>query len=81
MQVVLNFPESEAAHVLAFLNRHPAIQLTPTGGPTKAGRASKARAMDETQYLTSTPANTRALNEAIERTRQGRVVEHDLIEP
>lgn len=72
MQVVLNFPESEAAHVLAFLNRHPAIRLVAR---------TRKRKMDETEYLMSNPVNAKRLMEAIERTRRGEYVIHDLIKP
>ena len=41
----------------------------------------KAKPKDETEYLLSSPANAKALLAAIERTRNGQVVEHDLIEP
>ena len=79
MQVVLNFPESEAAHVLAFLNRHPAIQLTPTGGRPKT-RRSAASSPDTTEQLLSNPVNRERLLAAVERARQGKYEIHDLIE-
>ena len=79
MQVVLNFPDSEAAHVLAFLNRHPAIQLTPTSRPKAKAQRSEA-AQDTTEQLLSNPANRKRLLAAVERARQGKYELHDLIE-
>jgi hypothetical protein len=73
MKVTLEFPDSDAEFVLELLRRLPRIQV-------RVPRVAKPKPMDETAYLTSTAANTKALDEAIARTRQGRVVEHGLIE-
>lgn len=77
MKVTLEFPESEAAHMLDLLNRHPAIQLTPTArAKTKRLPASP----DTTEQLLSNPVNRERLLAAVERTRQGKYELHALIE-
>lgn len=55
------------------LNSLPYMKAKPTG--------RKAKPKDEAEHLLSSPANAKALLAAIERTRNGQVVEHDLIEP
>lgn len=68
MKVTLEFPDSDAEFVLELLRRLPRLTVRPA-------HAAKAKPMDETAYLTSTAANTKALDDAIARTRQGRVVD------
>lgn len=58
---------------MELLNSLPYIKAKPIG--------RNAKPKDETEYLLSSPANAKALLAAIERTRNGQVVEHDLIEP
>ena len=65
MKVALEFPDEKAAFVLELLHSLPYV---------------KTKALDETKYLLQSPANAAALLAAIERTRNGQVVEHELIE-
>lgn len=73
MKYTLEVPDQDADFVLEFLRRVTSVKLTPVG--------RKPKPKDETEYLLSSPANAKALLDAIERTRNGQVVEHDLIEP
>ena len=73
MRVALEFPDEKAAFVMELLQSLPYMKAKPIG--------RKAKPKDETEYLLSSPANAKALLAAIERTRNGQVVEHDLIEP
>ena len=73
MRVALEFPDEKAAFVMELLHSLPYMKAKPIG--------RKAKPKDETEYLLSSPANAKALLAAIERTRNGQMVEHDLIEP
>ena len=73
MKYTLEVPDQDAEFVLEFLRRVTSVKLTPVG--------RKPKPKDETEYLLSNPANAKALLDAIERTRNGQIVEHDLIEP
>ena len=78
MQVLLTFPEADAARLLAFLDRNPTFQLTPTGGRARVRRPAPPAA-HTTEQLLSNPVRERLLA-AVERARQGKYELHDLIE-
>ena len=73
MKITLEIPDNKAAFMMELLESLPFVKATPA--------RTKAKPQDETEYLLSNPANAKALLAAIERTRNGQVVEHDLIEP
>ena len=73
MKIALEFPDEKAAFVMELLNSFSYLKAKPLG--------RKAKPKDETEYLLSTAANAKALLAAIERTRNGQFVEHELIEP
>jgi hypothetical protein len=73
MKITLEIPDNKAAFMMELLQSLPFVKATPA--------RTKAKPQDETEYLLSSPANAKALLAAIERTRNGQVVEHDLIEP
>ena len=73
MKVALEFPDEKAAFVMELLHSLPYMKAKLL--------SRKAKPQDETEYLLNSPANARALSEAIERTNRGQMVEHDLIEP
>ena len=76
MEYILKVPDHEQEFIQRLLQAFAFVELTPTTKPTR-----KAKPKDETEYLLSSPANAKALLAAIERTRNGQFVEHDLIEP
>jgi hypothetical protein len=73
MKITLEIPDNKAAFMMELLQSLPFVKATPA--------RVKAKPQDETEYLLSSPANAKALLAAIERTRNGQMVEHDLIEP
>jgi len=59
----------------------PLIITRSKGAPAVLMSLEDYQAMDETTYLTSSPANAERLKRAIERASNGDYVAKDLIEP
>lgn len=73
MKITLEVPDHKAAFVMELLQSIPFIKAKPV--------RSKAKPQDETEYLLSSPANAKALLQAVGRVNAGQVVERGLIEP
>ncbi|WP_375403294.1 type II toxin-antitoxin system Phd/YefM family antitoxin [uncultured Sphingomonas sp.] len=59
----------------------PVVIARQNGKPVVMVSLEDWSAKEETEYLMSSPANARALREAIARMDAGEGVEHDLIDP
>lgn len=68
MRITLEVPEHRAAFMLELLRSLPFVTLR--------GQAAKAAALDETEYLLSSPANAARLRAALERDRLGQHQTH-----
>ncbi|MET4108012.1 hypothetical protein [Hymenobacter sp. UYP22] len=73
MKITLEVPDNKAAFMMELLQSLPFVKATPA--------RRKAKPQDETEYLLSSPANAKALMEAIQRVDAGQMVERGLIEP
>ena len=71
MKITLEIPDNRADFMMELLQSLPFVKATPA--------RLKAKPQDETEYLLSSPANAKALLDAIERLERGEGVQHDLL--
>ena len=82
MKISLEVPDHKAAFILQLLAEFPYVRASPAK-PRKAKTPNglDPNAMDATDWLLSTEANRRALDESIAQLRNGQAQARELIEP
>jgi len=73
MKITLEVPDSKASFIIELIKSIPFIQIKKTEG-------NVISQMDTTEYLLSSPTNKNRLLEAINRSKNGELEYHNLIE-
>ena len=77
-----SYTRQNLADVMRKVNddRSPVIVTTQRGKPVVSRALDDYEALEETAYLTRSPANAQRLNDAINRVRAGKDLPKDLID-